>query len=412
MLQAAALYELTRCRLRAMRREPSALVFVFILPSLILGSLYLITTCAPATAPPPMRLAITAADMAQLWAQAQADSPQSSTITAADFAATLTAPADLELLVLDDPAMLWQQLDHHRIHGTITIEPPSVSTSTAASTTAASSSIHLTYRFQPHQPPLARATHEPPLAAITHAEATAGAMRFHAQLLSTLLQWGGSSRRATITHNLPEPPSRGQRITTLVHNHLTSFFVLSILMSTLFGMGMNLVTSRREGVLKRFLTTPMHHLEYVLSHIISRQLLLLIEGLIIIGLATVLFDVQIRGSILAFIGVSMLGTLMLSCMCFTLAARTSNTSTYSSLVNLMVLVCIAGGGLLPPLAAALPGWMQALAWLVPLQPITTALGAIAHGAALSELALELSLIGGYTLLFATLSHYLFIWYDS
>lgn len=396
MLRAPALYELTRCRLKALRREPSALVFVFVLPSLILGSLYLTATCSPQTPQPPARLAITATDVNRLWALASA--PEHSTITAADFEASLGAAPGVTLLVIDDPATPSPLLA--KIHGLIIVE-------TSATTASPPGQIHLSYRFRHHHEPLL-----PPLdasiAALTHTEATAAALAFHAHMLSIFMQgWP----QVAITHNLPQPPSRYQRITNLVQTHLTSFFVLSILMSTLFGMGMNLVTSRREGVLKRFLTTPMHHLEYVLSHIISRQLLLLVEGLIIIGLATLLFDVHIRGSILAFIGVSMLGTLMLSFMCFTLAARTSNTSTYSSLVNLTVLICIAGGGLLPQLGAALPTWVQALSWLVPLEPITTALDAIVHGQPLSDLTRELSFMGGYTLLFATLSHYLFIWYD-
>ena len=47
---------------------------------------------------------------------------------------------------------------------------------------------------------------------------------------------------------------------------------LSIMTSSLFGVGMTIVSNRKENLLKRYLATPMKPYEYILSHIVGRYI--------------------------------------------------------------------------------------------------------------------------------------------
>ena len=52
---------------------------------------------------------------------------------------------------------------------------------------------------------------------------------------------------------------------------------LSIMTSSLFGIGMTIVSNRKENLLKRYIATPMPASSYVVSHIVGRGLILTVE---------------------------------------------------------------------------------------------------------------------------------------
>lgn len=364
-----ALYELTLCRLRALRREPSALFFVFLFPVLILIGAYFVTGQHSHNNTPLDHIifATTTEDLEELKHAIESSHPSQNNFL-------FEFPYPIELTVTDDKEHIQSQLELNQIHGAFTVDvtpPPN-------------HQVLITYKLASIDP-------EP-------------MMIFHNTLTEQIREFDTPQRAPLITTiSKKEPP---------IGSFIPGFFALTIMANTIFGMGMTLVTSRREGILKRFLTTPMSSVDYVASHLISRQILLLIEFGIIVGLGMILFNFDIKGSVLLFIIMSMWGTLMLSFMCFTLASRTSNTSTYSSMANICLLICtLSGGGFFS--LSAFPEWVQTFATLTPLNPVVESLRGITHqGWVIADLGNQFMLITLYTVIFAALSHYLFIWYDS
>ena len=70
----------------------------------------------------------------------------------------------------------------------------------------------------------------------------------------------------------------GSRYVDFLIPGLLAFTIMS---TSMFGTGMVLVVNRRENLLKRYLTTPMKPFEYILSHVIGRQLIMFVEFAII-----------------------------------------------------------------------------------------------------------------------------------
>src|SRR6185312_1495947 len=88
---------------------------------------------------------------------------------------------------------------------------------------------------------------------------------------------------------------------------MPGLLALSITTTSLFGTGAVIVVSRRENLLKRYLATPMHKVDYILSHIIGRFFSLAIEVAAVLGAGALLFSVPLVGHIATVLLVSVLG---------------------------------------------------------------------------------------------------------
>ena len=82
----------------------------------------------------------------------------------------------------------------------------------------------------------------------------------------------------------------------------------SVMTSSFYGVGMSIVSNRRENLLKRFLVTPMPPLSYILSHIIGRLLILMVEVTVIVLSGFLFFQFEIKGNPLSFMAFAIAGT--------------------------------------------------------------------------------------------------------
>lgn len=388
-----ALYELTLCRLRVMRREPSALFFTFLFPTLIMLGVYLTLDSNEPTA---RRVAITHQNAELLWSELLT-SHQHLSDQHSSKEAFFASFEDFELIV-DDKATVHHLLDQKKVHGAVIIQSAQDDAPRPLIYALAGSKLSddpQTQRQQPKQ-------HKKILSNVNQEEAMWVMASFHAEMLHKLSP--KDSRSPTYEFYQPSDESQNSSL-------LTEFLAITLLTNTLFGLGMSLVMARREGILKRYLTTPMQNRDFVVSYFLSRQLLMVAETALIMGLGYVLFSFRISGSLILFMAITSLATFMLSALTFTLASRASNTSTYNALANLCLFPMILFSGAFFA-TTDLPIWLQKVTALLPLTPVASSLKAVAAGGAdLAAILPQVGLITFYAALFAALSHYLFVWYD-
>src|SRR5688572_14795327 len=72
---------------------------------------------------------------------------------------------------------------------------------------------------------------------------------------------------------------------------------LGLMGNGVWAIGFTIVDARRKRLLKRFMATPMSRVEYLGSFLISRFVLLVLEVLLLVGFAALVFDVPLRGSL-------------------------------------------------------------------------------------------------------------------
>ncbi len=191
---------------------------------------------------------------------------------------------------------------------------------------------------------------------------------------------------------------------------IPGLLALSLFTTSLFGTGMVLVVSRRENLLKRYKTTPMRTLDYILSHIIGRFLIFIVEFCVICLAGSLLFNFKIEGAFFSYFGLALLGTATFTSLGLFLASRTANASLYSGLVNLLTLPMMLLSGVWFS-RANFPSFLSHLADYLPLTALVEGLRRIAlEGADLSSLGWEVSVLSVYFLVSTISTRLLFKWY--
>jgi hypothetical protein len=96
---------------------------------------------------------------------------------------------------------------------------------------------------------------------------------------------------------------------------------LGLMGNGIWAIGFAIVDARRKKLLKRFMATPMSRAEYLGSFLVSRFTLLVIEVLLLVGFAALVFDVPVRGSLWTLVLICCLGALAFCALGLLVAAR-------------------------------------------------------------------------------------------
>lgn len=191
---------------------------------------------------------------------------------------------------------------------------------------------------------------------------------------------------------------------------IPGLLAVSIFSTSLFGVGMTIVAHRREGLLKRYLATPMPSYDYILSHIIARIVILGIEVGTQLLAAFLLFRFRLAGSFWDYALFSLLGAAALTAMGILLASRLSNTGAMNGLANLLGLPMMVLSGAWFS-RTRLPTWLSGTVDYWPLTPLVDGLRAIAlDGAKLTDLTAQMGILGAYFVLFSLLAARFFKWF--
>jgi len=191
---------------------------------------------------------------------------------------------------------------------------------------------------------------------------------------------------------------------------IPGLLALSILTSSMFGTGMTIVSNRREGLLKRYLATPMQAPQYLISHVIGRGFILVVEATAILVCAYLIFDFHIIGSFLAFVFFAVLGAAAFTAISIFFGARTENASTMNGISNLFMLPLMLLSGVWFS-TDGFPKWLGLIADWLPLKPLVDGLRRVAlEGATLADLQFQIGLLVAYTVLAIVAAKSTFKWY--
>lgn len=177
----------------------------------------------------------------------------------------------------------------------------------------------------------------------------------------------------------------------------------------LWGVGFVIVDMRVRKLLKRLIATPMKKRDFLLSMVGGRLIFTLPELILLLATGIVVFDVQIRGSWLAILTVSLLGAMCFAGLGLLVACRAGKIETISGLMNLVMLPMWLFSGIFfasERFPAALQPFVQAL----PLTQLNGALRAvILEGSPLATQSFRLAILGAWGLVSFLLALRWFRW---
>jgi len=112
---------------------------------------------------------------------------------------------------------------------------------------------------------------------------------------------------------------------------------MTIMGGGILGLGFSIVDQRRSNLLKRLVATPMSRAQYLGSYVISRLVLLAIEGVVLLGFSLLLFGVPLRGGLGVVTLIVVVAALAFGGLGLLIAARPTTIEGVSGLMNLTML---------------------------------------------------------------------------
>ena len=190
---------------------------------------------------------------------------------------------------------------------------------------------------------------------------------------------------------------------------LPGIFGFSIMSSSIWGIGWALVQLRTRRLLKRFAATPMKRPHLLLSFVLFRMLLTIVETGVLLGFAVLVFDVHVQGSLLALATMVAAGVLAFAGIALLCGSRAENSETAGGLMNLATLPMTILSGVFFPVDK-FPDWMQPAVHALPLTALNDAVRAIQNeGASLAAQGPSLLVLAAWAVLSFVLALKLFRW---
>ncbi len=184
---------------------------------------------------------------------------------------------------------------------------------------------------------------------------------------------------------------------------------MNLMGSAIWGMGFAIVDARRKKLMKRLVATPMPRHYYLLSFVLSRLLLLVVEVGVLLGFGALVFQVPVRGAPLDLAVLCVLGSLSFSALGLLIASRAQTIEAASGLMNaVMMPMWIVSGVFFS--AQRFPDLLQPVIKALPLTAAIDALRAnILQGANLAQVAPQLGVLGAWLVVCFALALKLFRW---
>ena len=184
---------------------------------------------------------------------------------------------------------------------------------------------------------------------------------------------------------------------------------MNLMGSAIWSMGFAIVDSRRKKLLKRLVASPMPRAYYLLSFLLSRILLLVVEVGVLVGFGALLFHVPVRGSLLNLGVVCLVSSLSFSALGLLLSSRAKTIEAASGLMNVVMMpMWIASGVFFS--SQKFPDAMQPVIKVLPLTAVIDALRAnMLQGANLAQLAPQIGIIAFWLVICFALALKLFRW---
>jgi ABC-type multidrug transport system permease subunit len=152
---------------------------------------------------------------------------------------------------------------------------------------------------------------------------------------------------------------------------------LTLMSSSMWGIGYVIVELRTKKLVKRMLATPMRKGDFLLSFVVMRALFVLFEVPLLVAFGWIAFNVRVTGSAALVLLVSMVGALSFAGLGLLVASRAQNVQTVGGLMNLVMMPMFVGSGVFFS-ANNFPDAVQPVLRLLPLTALNDALRAVVN----------------------------------
>ena len=215
----------------------------------------------------------------------------------------------------------------------------------------------------------------------------------------------GDASRLFVFHAEPVDSRRLRYIDFLT----PGIIALAIMQMGLFSVAFAFVQLKRQGILRRMFATPVSPASFLVSYSATRLVVSIMQTLILIGVAVLLFDVQVVGSILSLLAVTLLGAAVFITLGFAVSGWARTEEVAAPLANVVSLPMMFLSGIFFP-REVMPEFLQSVTDYLPLTYLADAMRSISvDGAALWSQWYNLAGLAAWLVVSFALAVWLFRW---
>ena len=184
---------------------------------------------------------------------------------------------------------------------------------------------------------------------------------------------------------------------------------MNLMGSAMWGLGFSIVEARQKKLLKRMVASPMPKWQYLASFLLSRLVMLIIEVVVFLGFARLVFGVPFRGSLIDLGFLCVLTSLAFSALGLLVASRARTTEAVSGLMNLVMLPMWILSGIFFS-ASRFPALIQPVVRALPLTAAIDAMrGNMLQGMNLGQLMIPVAILIAWFVVPFAISLRIFRW---
>ncbi len=190
---------------------------------------------------------------------------------------------------------------------------------------------------------------------------------------------------------------------------LPGILAMSIMQSGVFGVAFGFVLLKKRGILRRLLATPMNPNDFIISQVVTRLMILILQVIIMLGAGVLLFDLHFIGSVLDMLVVGVLGGIVFLAIGFALSGISKSEDQVAPLANVITLPMMMLSGVFFS-RSNLPGFAHVITDFFPLTYLADGLRNIAiEGATLTMIWPQLLGLSVWAILMVFLAVKAFRW---
>lgn len=159
---------------------------------------------------------------------------------------------------------------------------------------------------------------------------------------------------------------------TFIDFFVPGILAMSIMNAGIIGLSTAFTSFREKGILRRIKVTPFALWKFILARIASQIVVIFATSAILIGLAMVVWDLEVRGNWLLISLSILIGALAFLAIGYAISSFAKNTEAAASYANLITFPMLFLSGVFFPIGS-MPGWLQPIINVLPLRYLVEAL---------------------------------------
>lgn len=112
---------------------------------------------------------------------------------------------------------------------------------------------------------------------------------------------------------------------------------MNLMGTGIWGIAFSIVNSRLKKLLKRLVATPMRKSDFLIAQFLSRLVWLVIEVVMVLAFAWLVFDVSVRGSLFVLALICLLGGMSFAAIGLLVSSRAQTLEAVSGITNLVMM---------------------------------------------------------------------------